>query len=83
MHAAVHSVPACARIGGHKLVCALAVGTMLVHTHAHEYTHVLTQLVRLRKKAVCRFPKTLKRQEQTAALTLEETGEGAGGSWAM
>lgn len=50
-----------------------------MHTHAHEYTHVLTQLVRLREKAVCGISSALKRQEQTAALALERR-VGAGGS---
>lgn len=79
MHATVHSVPACARIGGHKLICAHSCRHhACAHTQAHEYTHVLTQFVRLRKKAVCGISSALKRQEQTAALALERR---VGGGW--
>lgn len=79
MHATMHFVPTCAWIGVHKLICAhSSMHHACAHTHAHECTHVLTQFVRLRKKAVCGISSALKRQEQTAALALERW---VGGGW--
>lgn len=77
----MHFAPTCAWIEVHKLICAHScMHHACAHTHAHECTHVLTQFVTLRKKAVCGIFSALKRQEQTAALALVRWGWGVSGS---